>query len=1047
MFKVSAVASLLLVSGACSLIFQSTWFREFRLVFGSSTLASSAVLAVFMGGLGFGNVVLGRLADRNENSLRLYAQLEFAVSLFCAVTPFLVGLVSWLYVLLGGQEAMGPSVATLIRLLGSVLVIGVPTFLMGGTLPAAARAVTNFDEVGRRSVGLLYGANTIGAVVGVCLSTFLLVEAFGTRMTLWLACAVNLANSGIAFWLSRHQKWMVTTSSSPVVQVDRVQVDRTVMNPTSTDGSVAAWLIYAAAGVTGFAFFLMEMVWYRMLAPLLGGSTFTFGLILAVALAGIGIGGAIYSRLFFNRKPTLAMFALTLAAEALALAFPLMLGDGLAVLTLSLRGMVVFGFHGLIASWFLITFIVVFPAALISGLQFPLMIGLLGRGDRNIGRELGQTFGWNTLGSMSGALAGGFGLLMVFTAPGVWRLVIVSLVIFSLLLMIYDLRKSTRMISCATFLFLAFSVLCAFQTGPTSLWRHGGIGAGRGETPSTRNDLIDHANRIRETTIWEADGLESTVAISNMDSYGFVVNGKTDGNAIGDAGTQIMLSVLPSILHPDSKSGLVVGLGTGESAGWMANLNFMDQVDVVELEPAVKKMAELCRDFNHNVLDHPKVALTFNDAREVLLTTRKQYDIIASEPSNPYRSGISSLYTEEFYEAAKQRLNPKGIFAQWLQGYEVSSDTVAVVLTTLSSVFEHVEIWQTQGSDLVLVCSAEPLEYDVASIAKKLTNSTVADATLAAWATQSADGVLSHIVASKQFVDAVVEVRALPPNTDDKNNLDYAFARTVGQSFDFRIANVLRQADQLGIRWPLNVRTQIDRQRIRDHEIASAVFKARAVPFEGTADSPRAKLWQTFQDGRIRDALLLWDEMGEQPRDFTEMLLLGLMYADVVDPRLESVLMEIEKICKADAEALRSIAIFQAGNTDQATLSLIQFFKRMRRDPFVSRPLLLRCLLIAPEVAAARGPNVGQLYATIRSTFSLAQANHQRATQAIAVASHLGPAETRDAMRQFEPYPIWTERMLQLRRDAYVVLNDPLASKAERDLALFLQHADTDLIP
>src|SRR5262249_50703453 len=200
----------------------------------------------------------------------------------------------------------------------------------------------------------------------------------------------------------------------------------------------------------------------------------------------------------------------------------------------------------------------------------------------------------------------------------------------------------------------------------------GGSGPGLTTTPPANPTMSERGiNTPRRNILWESDGRESSVAISTDRGVGFVVNGKADGNAVNDAGTQVMLGALGALLHPEPRDGLVIGLGTGESAGWLAHQPAIKQVDVVEIEPAIRHVAEACAALNHDVLHHPKVRIVFNDAREALLTTRRQYDLIASEPSNPYRSGVSSLYTREFYEAVRSRLRSRGIFLQWLQGYEM----------------------------------------------------------------------------------------------------------------------------------------------------------------------------------------------------------------------------------------------------------------------------------------------------------------------------------------------------------------------------------------
>ena len=221
------------------------------------------------------------------------------------------------------------------------------------------------------------------------------------------------------------------------------------------------------------------------------------------------------------------------------------------------------------------------------------------------------------------------------------------------------------------------------------------------------NTLHDWENGVRRSVLWEADGIESSVAVVAADSLAFHLNGMCDGNAVEDVGTQVMLGLIGAALHPRPQTACVVGLGTGETAGWLADVPSIQRVDVVELEPAVREMARRCRQVNRDVLANPKVRLIFNDAREVLLTTAGRYDLIVCEPSNPYRSGIANLFTREFYRAGRDRLNDRGMFVQWVQAYEIDRRTMRTVLATFKSVFPHVEVWQSKLGDLVLVGSQQ----------------------------------------------------------------------------------------------------------------------------------------------------------------------------------------------------------------------------------------------------------------------------------------------------------------------------------------------------
>jgi len=440
--RTAKVACLLFGSGACALVYQVAWLREMRLIFGASTPASAAVLAIFMGGLGLGGALLGRRADAHPQPLRFYANLELTVAASAALTPALVWLARYVYIALGGSVALGLGPATVVRLLLATFVLCVPTLAMGGSLPAASRAVETEADVGRRRLAVLYGVNTLGAVTGAFFATFFLLEVCGTRQTIWFACLVNLFVAIAARLLAR----ALPNADQSVSAED--QLPTTVPAAFASRNTVPAppAFVLAAAALVGFAFFLMELVWYRMLGPLLGGSSFTFGLILSVALLGIGLGGVAYAVFGSDRPATLRGLALTCTAEAVCIAYPYALGDRIALLTIFLRALSSLGFYGLVLGWTAVAALVVFPAAFIAGIQFPLIIALLGRGREAVGRHVGLAYASSTVGSIVGSLAGGFGLLPALSATGTWRAVVLILVALATSAMLVGLRTNRRLL-------------------------------------------------------------------------------------------------------------------------------------------------------------------------------------------------------------------------------------------------------------------------------------------------------------------------------------------------------------------------------------------------------------------------------------------------------------------------------------------------------------------------------------------------------------------------------------------------------------------------
>jgi len=450
------------------------------------------------------------------------------------------------------------------------------------------------------------------------------------------------------------------------------------------------------------------------------------------------LGGVTYALLDLKRAASVQLFALTSAAEALFIALPYALGDRIAVTAMLLRPLGTLGFYGHVTAWSAICFVVVFPPAFISGIQFPLLVALLGKGRSGVGAQTGAAYAWNTIGALIGSLAGGFGLIPLLSAPGVWKLVVE---ILSLLAIVATFLRSgasarwTRAILPVSIAGVALVMLTA--VGPTAFWRHSQIGVGGLKYyHGSPNALRDVVQSIRRHVFWEKDGIESSVGLQNADSISFIVNGKSDGNAKGDAGTQVMCGLIGAALHSNPKQAMVVGLGTGSTAGWLAAVPTMEHVDVVELEPAILKVAELCSPVNQNALKNPKLRVIIGDGRELLLTIRTKYDVIASEPSNPYRAGVAGLFTREFYESIKNRLNPGGVFLQWVQTYSVDDRTIEIFYRTLGAVFPNIESWQTEGGDLLLAASQEPLRYDPEMLRARLGSEPFKSAMLAAWRRQ-----------------------------------------------------------------------------------------------------------------------------------------------------------------------------------------------------------------------------------------------------------------------------------------------------------------------
>lgn len=1104
-FGVRKVAPLLFFSGACALVYQVAWLRDLRQVFGASTAASAAVLGVFMAGLGLGGVVIGKRADRAKNPLELYAHLEILVAVSSAISPFLVGVARWIYLALGGQSTLGNVGATVARLLLGALVLLVPTTLMGGTMPAAARAIASDADEGRRGVSALYGVNTFGAVLGALAANFVLLEVFGTRLTLWLVCLVNVLVGLTARMVSRSpepedekaddekevrapaenqlealppetdpstssratdglegeserpegqardsesekdedESPKVAASDAPVEALAKKAPEPVTNEPDRGDVLPAGlgWFASAAAAVVGFAFLLMELVWYRMLAPLLGGSSYTFGLILAVALLGIGIGGAAYAT--GSRVPTLRGFALTCGLEALFVALPFAAGDRIALLALALRPLRLFGFGGGIVSWTVVCAVVVLPASIVAGLQFPLLIGLFGRGSKKLGSHVGIAYAANTAGSIIGSVSGGFGLMPVLTALGCWKVVVYTLAVVALVAVFLSARHESggsgllaRGFAACT---AAFALLCFTAVGPTAVWRHTPIGAGRADgalSIADENALEAWRRRQRASIAWEAEGLESTVALGIDDSVAFIVNGKIDGNTRGDAPTQVMSGLLGALLHPAPRKAMVIGLGTGSTAGWLGAIPEMERVDVVELEPAIVRVARDCADVNQHVLDNPKVRLSLGDAREVLFTSHEKYDIVFSEPSNPYRAGISSMFTREFYEAVRRSLASDGIFVKWVQSYEVDASSLHTVLTTLGSVFPSVNVWESMPGDLLLVARNDDRPVNVDLLRKRLGVEPFRTASRSVWHGATVETVLAHFVARDDLVRGVIESKLGSINRDDHNSLEFVYARNVGHQTQLadqlkglaRTLHVDRPGVDGSVRWE-----RVDELWWLDHQTSP-------IPNEGKLSPQSAAYFAALAANTQKQharAMKEWRASERTTWILGEALPIAISAVTARDPEAEKIVARLEELSPTDAHGLRAELLASSGRIDDAVRACAAYFLEARAEPWANLEILRGVLVLAETLATT--PERAQIVgASLEAHFSVYALDRQRREAGMRIATRASGDLCVKFADQLEPNFPWSVVALQDRVDCYTKAKPERVVMAEAELAKFL---------
>jgi len=706
-----AYSLLFFLSGATGLVYELLWVRVLYQTFGSTIQSVTTVVAAYMGGLGLGAWLLGRRADRDPRPAALYGMLEIAIAVFGLISPLVLGLAHRLYLGVAGALQLTGAVSVALRFGLAVLVLLVPTTLMGGTLPVLTRTFMGSDRSQlKRSLGLLYGLNTLGAVVGTALAGFFLIELVGIRASLWGTAAVNLALGAGALALARPMAPLSESVRAP---------DAAKSGPAPRR---LRYLACALLALTAFASLLDEIAWTRVLVMVVGGSTYAFTLVLLVFLLGIGLGSAFVARRRAVRPGSAADAALAQGITGAGAALLLLFFAALPVYVIAVFGHVEFGAGTRLLLLGVAVGAVVLIPAVGMGLSFPLLTDLAAPRDAARAADVGTAYALNTLGSIAGAVLTGFVLVVALGTEATLRIGLVINGAAALALAGFAAHGVAE--GSPEHRALRRRVLVAGALAGVAL----GVAVG---TPAWGTRLIDLGPTIYAREPMDAarrqaflahrgsrllafrEGRNATVSVwEGLTGRTLRVNGKVDASDHADMNTQIMVGLAAAAARPDPASALVIGFGSGVTTRVLADVPGIRRVRVVEIEPAVLEMGRYFSGVNDTVLARPRVAAVVDDARSALQLKGERYDIIASEPSNPWVAGVATLYTPEYFRIVRSRLADDGVFCQWLQIYQLPLDVAAGIVRNLRQAFPHVEVWFSTSLDLQILASGRPLRYD-----------------------------------------------------------------------------------------------------------------------------------------------------------------------------------------------------------------------------------------------------------------------------------------------------------------------------------------------
>jgi len=686
-------------SGCAALIYEIVWFQLLQLVIGSSAVSLGVLLGTFMGGMCLGSLLLPRVVSVRHHPLRVYAALEFGIGVIGLLILWGMPLVGGVYTTWAGFGAGGLFVRGII----AAICLLPPTLLMGATLPAVARWVETTPQ-GVSWLGFFYGGNIAGAVIGSLVAGFYLLRVYDTSVATYAAVALNLIVASVGFLVSR-----VTPAGTAAHAADDIRP------------APGAWAIYLAIALSGMTALAAEVIWTRILSLLFGATVYTFSLILAVFLVGLGIGsslGAAIGRGLARPRVALGLCQLLLCAAIAWTAY--VLTDSLPYWPINPSISV--------NPWFTLQLDLVrclwavLPGATLWGASFPLALASVASPGQDPARLVGGVYAANTVGAIVGSLGASLLLVAWIGSQHAQQVLIVLSLAAGLLVLAWGVLDQQKMSSSAQWVTAGGLVVAA---GMAVLLAR--------SVPEVPGNLIAYgrytATRIGEgEIIYKGEGMTASVAVSRLQNG--VLNyhnaGKIQASSEPqDMRLQRMLGHLTTLVPDHARKVVVIGCGAGVTAGAVSIDPVVEYETIAEIEPLVPRVVSTYfAEYNFDVIRNPKVHVQIDDGRHYVLTFRGKFDALTSDPLDPWVKGAAMLYTREFFDGVKQHLNPGGVVTLFVQLYESNTEAVKSEIGTFFEAFPNGMVFGNTnngiGYDLVLFGQVEPTKINLDAIDARL---------------------------------------------------------------------------------------------------------------------------------------------------------------------------------------------------------------------------------------------------------------------------------------------------------------------------------------
>jgi len=720
-------------SGLAGLVYEVSWTRLLTLYIGHTTAAAAAVVAAFLGGLAVGAAWGGDIASRRSpaSALRAYVGLEIGVAVAALLLPWelrlLTPALSWAYGD-GGPGLLFP----VIRLVSCLLLVFAPAAALGATFPMAIRWFASEGVAPARMSGVLYALNTAGAAVGAMLAGFVLIPTVGVSGTTYIGVFASLVAAAAVLVVIRREASLAAAVTAnrrgEAVTVPHARRARAKSRPGVPQGPAettdARWLAAGVLGLSGFASLMHEIAWTRILALVLGPTTYAFAATLAAVIGGVAIGSAAGSWMVSRARRPAAWLAIALALAAMTTSYTYSLaGQQIPALVAGQMASADEPFAQLLRHGLWLTAALILPTAVCLGAAFPLALALTAGTAETVTGRFGVVYAINTIGAVSGSLAAGFFFIPRFGLQVTLQVVSGCLIAAAVLVVL-----KSALTGGARWTGLGAALAAALMLVVSPTWDRELLASGPYMyAPFVPKDL-DLATQLKAgTMLYYREGASATVSVKRLTgTTTLAVDGKVDASNRGDMLTQKLVAHLPLLVHEHPRDVAIIGLGSGVTVG-SALRHPIDRADVLEISPEVVEASRFFTTENHDALSDPRTNLIVGDGRSHLLLTPRQYDVIISEPSNPWIAGVAALFTREYFEGARARLAPGGVLCQWANAYNISDPDLRSIIATFIAVFPHGTVWLVGGDDVLMMASDGPLDARLTNVRDSWTRPGVAE--------------------------------------------------------------------------------------------------------------------------------------------------------------------------------------------------------------------------------------------------------------------------------------------------------------------------------